>query len=103
MGFVQKEVRYIWTFCWKIPGYCCLKSGKSSVPFWTSIFLICEMARFVSKLQESMCFWIFQLISILGDVFPWVVELQCLEGRSGVTLLNIIALIATWSWESDLI
>lgn len=33
-------------------------------------FLICTRVRFVPKLQESLCFWILWLMSILGDEFP---------------------------------
>ena len=42
--------------------------------------LICKMARFVSELPESMGSWILRLISILGDIFPWVAKLQWLGG-----------------------
>lgn len=44
-------------------------------------FLICKMASFVSKPQESMCFCSLWIMSILGPVFPCMVESQGLGGE----------------------
>lgn len=82
MGFVPQEVCHIWTLCWKVSGYCCMNSGKSTFTFLDLNVLLCKMAGFVSNLQGSPCFRSFWVMCILGDVIPWVVGFGGWEGRS---------------------
>lgn len=80
-GSVQEEVCHIWTLCWKAPGFCCLNSGKSTLPFWISVPFSVKRPGLSQSSEDP------RASILLGDVYcggriPWVVGFSGWEGSS---------------------
>lgn len=53
VGFMQEDVWSIWT-CWQVSGYYSGNSGKSTLPFWTSISLSVKWPA-LSRRPKNQC------------------------------------------------